>query len=172
MESIITSFNWRDLWIYFFNSFRVGSSCGMLTIAIQPFTIFLKKLKNWWYFSSFCVLFMRGIKIFLPFVQKGFELIFTFIGFENDSVFIEHLTFQCEIFLYLLFCVSVELLRFEFDGMMSFLFGFFDFELFFNWNWSCILSGYLLWLFILIFFLFLFDFLFLWYFSFLSPLFD
>lgn len=179
MEVVISSLDWRDLCIDFLYSFCVGASGCVLSFTVQPFAIFFKELKNWWDLTLFCELLVRVGKVFFPLVQERLKFILTFISFENDSVLVEHFTFESEIFLELLFGVSVELLSFELNWMMGLFLSFLDFNFLFHWL-RLVLSGWLFafllftFLFILLFiFLFiLFGFLFLWGFNFFSPFFN
>ena len=76
------------------------------------------------------IFLMRAGQIGLPSVDLGLELILLFIGFENDSVLIDHSGFSSEKGLNVLAVEVVESIGIELDGSVLFLFGLLDLELF------------------------------------------
>jgi len=53
VEIVISVLDWSNFGIDSLNSLSVCTSGRILTITIQPLTIFFKKLENWWNVSRF-----------------------------------------------------------------------------------------------------------------------
>ena len=88
VEIVISVLDWCNFRVNSLNSLSVCTSGRILTITIQPLTIFFKKLENWWNISRFSKLTVRICQILSPFVDDSFKFIFTFISFKDKSVLV------------------------------------------------------------------------------------
>ena len=141
----------------------------MLTVHIQPLALIVQKLKNFSNFFIFSKLFVAGIDFFFPSVDHWFQLIFTFVCFNDQVVLVEHSWLKSEEGFNVFRCVDIESVGFKFNLRVLFFFGLLYIELFFNIHLfrfrSSAFSRFSFFFFLLFFFLFR-------NLSFLKPLFN
>lgn len=172
MVGVKSVFDGKDFGVDLIDSFGVGSSGRVETFVFKPFAVLLEEdenLRNGFGLGVFPV----GVgEVFFPFVDHGFELVFLFIGFENNSVLVEHFAFKSEILLQLLLSVETELLSLKLNWSLSLFLCLFDFKFFlFNRLRLSLSAGWLIAFFFLFFLFLLLGSFWLWNFSFLSPFF-
>lgn len=88
VEVVVSLFDWEDLGVDLFDSFGVCASGGVLAVVVQPLAVFFEKGQNGWNVLGLGVFFVTVGKVFLPFVQNGFEFVLSFVGFQDEFVLV------------------------------------------------------------------------------------
>ena len=168
LHEVVVSFNDGVYFtLYSLDSFIVDSSTAVLSIFIQPSTLNFQKIYDTWNLFRFRILFMRGLQLLLPRVRHRLQLIFLFVGLENQSVLIKHCCFCTEKGFDVFGFECVESYGIVFNFGESLFLDFFYLELLFYihlfcFNWGAFTFLCLFFLIFFLIFLLLFFLLFLW----------
>lgn len=143
----------------------VGTTIGVLSFIIEPLILSFEEGKDFLSFFWAGESLMRSSQVGLPSVNERFELVFLFVGFEDEAVLIYHCGFDSEKGLNVFAGEIVEGVGIEFDDTVLFLLSLLNLEfLLFNLLRLTFFLGFTLFL-----WLFLLCFLFLGHLSFFKP---
>lgn len=84
--------------VNFVKSLLVGSSTGISSFAIKPFTVLFQELDNFRNLLWFCEGLIGTIQIVLPLVGQRFQLVLLLICLQDHLVVVEHFAFDSEEF--------------------------------------------------------------------------